>query len=45
MGGLPLYMLTITGRSRAGYLKISKRKVVLIQARIHAGESHSSYLM
>jgi cytosolic carboxypeptidase protein 2/3 len=46
MGGLPIYMITVTGRgNKKDSIRISKRKVIVIQARIHAGETHSSFIM
>lgn len=38
-------MLTVTGRGKKDAIRISKRKVIVIQARIHAGETHSSFIM
>lgn len=45
MGGVPIYMLTITGRGQRDSVKISKRKIIVIQSRIHAGETHSSFII
>jgi len=43
MGGVDVPLLTITGFD--GKIPITKRKLVIVSARIHPGESNSSWMM
>jgi len=46
VSGLPLYALEVTKRfSTSTDVRFSRRKRILISARVHAGETHSSCLM
>lgn len=45
MGGLNIYQITITGRREAGSIRHKKKKCIYIQARLHAAETHGSFVM
>jgi len=45
MGGIPIFMITLTKQYAPGQLSYQKRKVLVISARVHAGETNSSFVM
>ena len=45
MGGLNIYQITMTKRREAGSIKHKKKKIIYIQARLHAAETHGSFVM
>ena len=45
MGGLNIYQVTITGRREAGSIRHKRKKCIYIQARLHAAETHGSFVM
>ena len=45
MGGLNIYQITLTKRREAGSIKHKKKKIIYIQARLHAAETHGSFIM
>ena len=45
MGGLNIYQLTVTKRRDTTGVRHSKKKVIYIQARLHAAETHGSLIM
>lgn len=45
IGGLNIYQITITKRREAGSLKHRRKSCMYIQARLHAAETHGSFIM
>jgi hypothetical protein len=45
MGGLNIYQLTLTKRRGAGSIPHKRKQVIYIQARVHAAETHGSFIM
>ena len=45
MGGMNIYQITITKRKDAGSINHKKKTLMYIQARLHAAETHGSFIM